>query len=193
MAQIALFHSVQGVRRGEHDAADRLRAAGFEVLLVDQYDGRSFDDFAEADEFAQSIGYPALMDRAAAAVETLDDGFLAAGFSNGGGMAESVATRRRVGGVVMVSGTLPLPMIGIGEWPAGMPAQIHYTIDDPRRRQEWCDAVAASVRAARAPLETYDYPGDGHLFADASLPDYDPAAAELMYERMISFCSRIGR
>ena len=164
----------------------------FEVLLVDQYDGRSFDDFTEADEFAQSIGYPVLMDRAVAAVETLEHGFLAAGFSNGGGMAESVATRRRVGGVVMVSGTLPLAMIGIDEWPAGMPAQIHYTIDDPRRRQEWWDAVAASVRAARAPLETYDYPGDGHLFADASLSDYDPAAADLMYERMIAFCMRYG-
>lgn len=46
MASIALFHSVLGVRPGVQDAAARLRARGHEVLVVDQYDGRSFDDYA---------------------------------------------------------------------------------------------------------------------------------------------------
>ncbi len=48
------------------------------------------------------------MERAAAAVEHLPDGFIAAGFSNGGGMSEYVATRRDVAGVLMLSGALPL-------------------------------------------------------------------------------------
>lgn len=43
MAAIALFHSVLGVRPGVRDAAARLRARGHEVLVVDQYNGRSFD------------------------------------------------------------------------------------------------------------------------------------------------------
>ena len=68
MTNIALFHSVLGVRPGVALAADRLRAAGHDVLVVDQYEGRVFDDYDEAGEFAQEIGYPALIGRAAEAV-----------------------------------------------------------------------------------------------------------------------------
>lgn len=189
MTQIALFHSVLGVRPGIHDAAERFRAAGHDVLLIDQYDGRAFDDYAEADAFVQSIGsYPALMRRAVDAVEALPDGFVAAGFSNGGGMAEYVATRRRVAGVLMLSGALALEVLGADHWPTGVPAQIHYTAGDPFRRQEWIDAVAASIRAAGAPLEIFDYPGEGHLFTDSSLPDEHQAdEAALLWERVLTF------
>ena len=79
MTQIALFHSVLGVRPGVIDAAERLRAAGHEVEVVDQYGGRVFDDYDEASAHAETIGYPVLMDRAVAAVEHLRDGFVAAG------------------------------------------------------------------------------------------------------------------
>ncbi len=43
MTTVVLFHSVLGVRRGELDAADRLRAGGHDVLVPDLYDGRVFD------------------------------------------------------------------------------------------------------------------------------------------------------
>ncbi len=82
MTHVALFHSVLGVRPGILDAAERLREAGHHVQVVDQYDGRVFDDYDEAIAFAEAIGYDELMRRAAAAVETLPDGFVAAGFSN---------------------------------------------------------------------------------------------------------------
>ena len=159
---MALFHSVLGVRPGIDDAAERLRSAGHEVLVVDQYDGRVFDDYDEAGAFSEDIGYPELMSRAVAAVEGLPDGFVAAGFSNGGGMAEYVATQRAVGGVLMLSGALPLAMLGVEAWTEGVPVQIHYTLDDPFRNQEWIDAVAEQVRAV-APLEVFDYEGSGHL------------------------------
>ena len=190
MTQIALFHSVLGVRPGVIDAAERLRAAGHEVEVVDQYGGRVFDDYDEASAHAETIGYPVLMDRAVAAVEHLRDGFVAAGFSNGGGMAEYVATQRPVVGVLMLSGALPLDMLGASEWPAGVPAQIHYALRDPFRRQEWIDAVADAIRSAGAPLEAFDYPGEGHLFTDASLPDeYDAENAETLWHRVLRFCS----
>jgi len=190
MTQVALFHSVLGVRPGITDAAERLRAVGHEVRIVDQYGGRVFDDVAEAGQFAESIGYPTLMDRAADAVADMPDGFVAAGFSNGGGMAESVATRRRVAGVLMLSGALDLAMIGVDAWPAGVPAQIHYTEGDPFRNQEWVDAVVRQVTASGASIEVFDYPGSGHLFTDASLPDeYDEHAAELLWSRVVRFCA----
>lgn len=193
MTQVALFHSSFGVRPGIEDAAARLRTAGHEVLVVDQYDGRTFDNYEDADAFVESIGYPELMRRAAVAVEGLPDGFVAAGFSNGGGMSEYVATQRRVAGVVMISGALPVQMLGSKTWPAGVPAQIHYTEGDRRRRQEWVEAVITSVQAAGARLEVFDYPGNGHLFTDASLPDeYQPGEAELLWQRALAFAPLAG-
>lgn len=194
MADIAVFHSALGVRPGIHDAADRLRRLGHEVTVVDQYDGRSFDDYDEAAAFVEELGsYPALMTKAVAGVADLADGFLCVGFSNGGGMSEYVATQRSVAGVVMCSGALPLDLLGADAWPTGVPAQIHYTVDDPFRQDDWVDSVADSVTAAGGALERFDYPGSGHLFTDASLPgEFDPEAAELLWARVEAFCDLHG-
>ncbi|MGI8808742.1 MAG: dienelactone hydrolase family protein [Acidimicrobiales bacterium] len=189
MAAIALFHSVLGVRPGVHDAAGRLGAAGHAITTIDQYDGRVFDDYQEAASYAEAVGYPMLMNRALEGVGTLCDGFVAVGFSNGGGMAEYVATQRRVSGVVLLSGALPLAMLDVEAWPTGVPVQIHYTVDDPNRRQEWIDALVERVEAASAPVDVWDYPGRGHLFTDASLAkEYDPESAELLWSRVLAFC-----
>lgn len=192
MATIALFHSVLGLRPGVLDAAERLRAQGHEVLAVDQYEGRVFDDYDEATAFVERIGsYPKLMAGAVTAVRSLPDGFICVGFSNGGGMAEYVATQRSVSGVVMCSGALPLAMLGVDTWPAGVPAQIHYTTGDPFRQDGWAESVAESVAAAGAQVELFDYPGTGHLFTDTSLPtEYDPDSAELLWQRVYAFCQQ---
>ena len=189
MTDIALFHPSFGVRSGVLDAADRLRHAGHQVLVVDQYDGVTFDDYDEAGQYVESVGFPELMRRAVTAVEHLPDGFVAAGFSNGGGMAEYVATQRSCSGAVLMSGALPMAMLGAPGWPPGLPAQIHYAVGDPRRRQEWLDQLVAEIHTAGASVEIFDYPGAGHLFTDASLPDeYDEQATELLWTRVLAFC-----
>lgn len=194
MADIALFHSSLGLRPGVTQAAERLRAAGHTVLAVDQYGGRVFDDPEAASAFAAGVGYPELMRRALTAVEGLADGFVAAGFSNGGGMAEYVATQRACGGVLMLSGALPLAMLGASSWPAGVPAQIHYTVGDRFRRQEGIDAVVGAVRAAGGQVETFDYPGSGHLFTDPTLPaEYDEQSAELLWSRILAFLAAVDQ
>ena len=191
MAEVALFHSVLGVRPGMHDAAERLRAAGHEVLVVDQYDGRVFEDYDEAGRYAEGVGFPELMRRAVDAVEGLADGLVAVGFSNGAGMAEHVATQRACAGVVLVSGALPLAVLGSAAWRAGTAAQIHGTRGDPFRRQEWLDALVTDIRSAGSSVEIFDYPGSGHLFTDPSLPaEHDPQAAAALWERVEAFCRR---
>ena len=194
MAHIALFHSVLGVRPGVVDAAERLRSNGHEVLVVDQYGGRVFDDYDVASQFAATIGYPELMSRAVRAVADLPDGFIAAGFSNGGGMAEHVATIRSLSGAVLLSGALPLEMIGADVWPAGVPVQIHYTVGDPFRHSDWIEALVTQVRAAGAVAEVFDYPGTGHLFTDPTLAaEYDEQAAALLWSRVLLFCATAVR
>ncbi len=84
------------VRPGTTDAAERLRTEGHRVvLIVDQYDGRVFDDYNIAVRFVEEIGFSELMRRARKAVQDLPEGFLAAGFSNGGGDGAAECRQRR--------------------------------------------------------------------------------------------------
>ena len=60
---------------------------------------------------------------------------------------------------------------------------------------EW---AAEDLPAARELVETTEgadlflYPGDRHLFADNSLPDYDERAAALLTERVLAFLKGIA-
>ncbi|KQU06668.1 dienelactone hydrolase [Rhodococcus sp. Leaf7] len=193
MVAIAVFHSVLGVRRGIRDAADHLRDAGHDVTVVDQYEGRSFDDYDSARAFASDIGFPALMQRALTGVSHLSDGFALLGFSNGGGMATFVATRRRVSGAVLCSGALPLEMIDVHHWPERVPVQLHYAVDDPFKAAGSVESVMESVNAAGAPAEYFQYPGSGHLFTDVEMPgEFDPEATAQFWTHVDRFVSSAG-
>jgi dienelactone hydrolase len=55
---------------------------------------------------------------------------------------------------------------------------------------EWVDEdlpVARELVESVDDAELFLYPGDRHLFADSSLPDYDESAARLLMERVLAF------
>jgi dienelactone hydrolase len=193
MTTVALFHSVLGVRKGVLDAADRLRKDGHHVLVADLYEGRTFDDYPPAMGFAQNeLGHELLKQRGLEAVAGLPDGFLCAGFSLGCVVAAHVATQRRVSGVLMIAGAVPVSWLG-ATWPAGVPAQTHSTRDDPWREQEEIDQTVRDVEAGGGSIEVFDYPGSGHLFTDPTLPDeYDPLATETFWSRALPFARACG-
>jgi dienelactone hydrolase len=185
---VALFHSVLGVREGIEEAASHLRGSGHSVVVVDQYDGRTFDDYDQAGAYANSVGFPELMKRALEAVTQLSDGFVAMGFSNGAGMATFVAANRAVSRVVLCSGALPLERIGIQHWPSGVPAQLHYTVRDPFKTAGSVESVMGSVNDAGAAAEYYQYPGDGHLFTDSSRPsEFNASASARLWVHVTRF------
>ncbi len=195
MTTVVLFHSVLGVRKGVLDAADRLRGAGHDVVLPDLFDGRTFDVYEPALEFAlKETGFPTLLGRAVDSVTDVPDGFVVAGFSLGCAMAAFVATQRPVSGVLMIAGAIPVSGFGDGvTWPTGVPAQTHATLDDPWREQEEIDDAVREIEAGGGTIEVFDYPGSGHLFTDPTLPDeYDAATTELFWSRALPFVAACG-
>jgi dienelactone hydrolase len=58
-------------------------------------------------------------------------------------------------------------------------------------------AEEGDLDAARALVDSTEhgelflYPGNVHLFADSSLPGYDPDAARLMTERVLTFLAAL--
>ena len=189
MAHVALIHSVLGIRPGILDAAQRLRAEGHEVLVPDLYGGRVFDAYEPALAYAKAeLGHDLIHQRAEEAVSVLPDGFVSAGFSLGAMVATRLATVRPVSGVLMFGGAIAVSWFDGAVWPTGVPAQTHSTVGDPWRDDADIEATRHDVESGGGTLEVFDYPGTGHLFTDASLPEeYDAAAAELLWGRVLRF------
>jgi dienelactone hydrolase len=129
-----------------------------------------------------------------ASVADLPDGFVPAGFSLGCVLAVHVATQRKVSGVLMIAGAIPVSASGDDvRWPAGVPAQTHSTLADPWRDQEELDQTVRDVEAGSGTIEVFDYPGSGHLFTDPTLPDeYDPVITETFWSRALPFVRACG-
>ena len=188
MAEVLLFHHAQGQTEGFHAFADELRAAGHTVHTPDLYEGRTFTSLGDGVGYAQEVGFGTILERGEQAAAGLPPGLVYAGFSLGVMPAQKLAqTRPGARGALLFSAALPAGEFG--SWPEGVPAQIHMMEGD-----EWAEE---DLPAARELVETVDgaelflYPGDGHLFADSSLQDYDEAAAALLRERTLAFLSAV--
>jgi dienelactone hydrolase len=192
MAEVLLFHHALGLTAGCRSFADELRASGHVVHAPDLYDGRTFTDLDEGVGYAQQIGFGTISERGRLAAEGLPKELVYAGISLGVMPAQRLAqTRPGARGALLISAAVPPSEFG-GDWPEGVPLQIHMMEDDEFVRDE------GDLDVARKLVETIDaaglflYPGDKHLFVDNSLPDYDEAAATLVRQEVLSFLDAVG-
>ena len=111
-----------------------------------------------------------------------------AGVSMGCGVAAELwAGRPAAAGVLFLHGVGPVP-----EAPRrGLPLQVHLAAPDPYEGEDWVEQVRADAGRAGVAAEIFRYPGAGHYFTDPSLPDHDPAAAELTWSRLLAFLGRL--
>ena len=63
MAEVLLYHHVQGLTDGVRSFADGLRAGGHTVHTPDLFDGRTFETIEEGMAFAREAGFGALVER----------------------------------------------------------------------------------------------------------------------------------
>lgn len=189
MTDVVLYHHVQGLTDGVRSFADELRRAGHTVHTPDLFEGRTFATIDEGMAFAGEAGFGALVERGVATASELPQDAVYAGFSFGVMVAQQLAqTRPGARGALLMSGCLPVSEFG-EEWPPGVPVQVHAKEGDPffAEDREAAQALVGSTERA----ELFLYPGDEHLFADFSLPAYDPAAAALLTERVLSFLQAV--
>jgi dienelactone hydrolase len=189
MTTVLLFHHAQGQTPGFLAFAGGLREAGHTVHAPDLYEGRTFSDLDEGVAHAREIGFPEIIRRGSAASTDLPADLVYAGFSLGVLPAQSLAqTRPGARGAILFHGCVPASEFG-SPWPEGVPLQIHMMDADP-----WADEdlpVAQAMVEELEDAELFLYPGSGHLFADASLDDYDAQAAGLLTERTLAFLQRV--
>jgi dienelactone hydrolase len=194
MAEVLLFHHIQGLTDGVGAFADELRAPGHTVHMPDLFDGRTFDTIQEGFAYAQGLGdAPDAMANSAA--EALPEALVYAGFSWGVGPAQRLAqTRAGARGALLYEACYPITGdYAFGPWPDGVPVQIHGKEDDQFFAHEGDIDAARELVATVGPErgELFVYPGGEHLFLDRSLPTYDADATALVMQRTLQFLSAL--
>ncbi|MDF9716830.1 dienelactone hydrolase family protein [Nocardioides sp. ChNu-153] len=191
MATVVLFHHAQGLTDGVLGFAERLREAGHEVHTPDLFDGRTFDTVVDGVNHVADIGFPAMLQRGAAAVGHLPTELVYAGFSLGVLPAQMLAQGRTgARGALLLEACVPPSEFG-DRWPDEVPVQVHGMTEDPYFAGEGDLDVARALTAQVEGGELFLYPGDAHLFADPTLPSYDEEAAGLLIDRVLAFLERV--
>jgi len=196
MAEVVLFHHVQGLTDGVRAFADQLRAGGHVVHTPDVFEGERPATIEEGMAHVRIVGGEELDARVGRAVAGLPEALVYAGFSWGAGTAQELAqTRPGARGALLYEACLPISgEWAFGPWPEGVPVQVHGMDEDPFFALEGDVDAARELVASVGPElgELYLYPGDRHLFADSSLPSYDADAAALVVQRSLAFLDRLG-
>ncbi|MFA9444983.1 dienelactone hydrolase family protein [Egicoccus sp. AB-alg6-2] len=187
MSDVLLFHHAQGLTAGVQAFAERLRAAGHRVTAPDLYDGATFADLDAGVAHAEEIGFDTLVQRGVAAAAELPETMVYAGFSLGVMPAQKLAqTRPGAHGALLYHEGVASSWFG-GPWPTGVALQVHVSEQDP-----WCELDVTRGLVEEAGGELFLYPGDAHLFTDASLEVHDPAATDLVVSRSLAFLDRLA-
>lgn len=192
MTEVVVFHHAQGLTPGIREFAEHLRAAGHRVTVPDLYDGEIFPDLDAGIGHVERLGFPKVAERGLDAVDPLPAELVLIGFSLGVLPAQMLAqTRAGTLGAVFIDACVRPSEFG-GPWPQGVALQVHGMDADPLFVEEGDLAAARDLVATAENAELFLYSGDQHLFADSSLPEFDPVASELLRARVLTFLSDVG-
>jgi len=193
MADVLLFHHIQGLTPGVVAFADALRGAGHTVHTPDLYGGQTFDSIEAGAAFAQGDGAPDLDKLADEAAAALPAGLVYAGISLGVMQAQRLAqTRAGAAGAVLIDACIPITGDwAFGPWPDGVPVQVHGMDADAFFAGEGDIDAARGLVDAVPDGELFVYPGDKHLWVDSSIAAYDAEAAALLQNRVLEFLARV--
>ena len=191
MAEVVLFHHVQGLTAGVRRLAEELRAGGHSVHTPDFFEGATFDSLDDGFAALRARGDGAHDAWADAVVAELPPRLVYAGISLGVMPAQRLAqTRPGAAGALLLEACAPAAAFG-ERWPADVPVQVHGMERDPFFGLEGDADAARELVGQAGDGDLFLYPGDVHLFTDSSLPAYDEAATAVVVERALAFLSRV--
>jgi dienelactone hydrolase len=196
MAEVVLFHHVQGLTDGVQQFAEQLRAGGHTVHTPDVFEGEQPSTVEDGIAHVRSVGDEVLGERVERAVAELPDDVVYAGFSWGAAEAQRLAqTRAGARGALLYESCVAITgEWTFGPWPDGVPVQVHGMDQDPIFALEGDLAAARELVEVLGPrlAQLFVYPGDRHLFTDSSLPSYDAEATSLVVQRSRDFLDALG-
>jgi len=195
VADIILFHHVQGLTPGITAFADALSQDGHVVHTPDLFSGLVFDRMEDGFAYMRSLDAGQVREHVDVVVDALPENLVFAGMSWGVSHAQRLAqTRPGARGALLFDACFPVTgEYSFGPWPDGLRAQIHGMDQDEFFALEGDLDAARELASIAGPdqVEVFTYSGDSHLFADNSLPSYDPVATEVALGRARHFLARV--
>jgi carboxymethylenebutenolidase len=190
---VLVLHAWWGLTPIFTDVCDRLAAAGYVALAPSLYaDGATAATITEAEVLRDAhdeevVAKPVVQAaaeqlRELLAVNGAQIGVI--GFSLGAYWALHLSQVRPddVSAVVAVYGT------DDGDYRTARAAYLgHFAERDDFEPLEAVRALEAKIREAGREVTFYVYPGTGHWFVEPNRPEYDAAAAELVWDRTLNF------
>jgi carboxymethylenebutenolidase len=192
-AGVLVLHAWWGLTSVFTDVCDRLASAGYVALAPSLFrGGATAATIAEAEVLRDAHDEAAMVEPVVrAAVEQLrglpavTGGQIGViGFSLGAYWALHLSQERPddVGAVVTIYGT------DDGDYSGARAAYLgHFAEHDDFEPLQAVRALEAKIRAAGRKVAFHVYPGTRHWFVEPNRPEYDTAAAELVWERTLAF------
>jgi carboxymethylenebutenolidase len=189
---VVVLHPWWGLNKDVTAYADRLAAAGFVVAAPDLFDGQVASTIEDAERLS-SAGDDAVESLNAivlASVDRLADRLAppsklaTLGFSFGAHWAMWAPTERdRVVASVVYYGSTSGGVLNRST----APVLGHFAEFDPYETDEGIAEFEEALRSAGRDVTIHRYPDTGHWFAEPSQDAYRPEAADLAFERTMTF------
>jgi len=185
---VLVLHAWWGLKPFFKQVCDRLAEQGFVALAPDLRDGQIAKTIEEAKELMEKSDG----DLVGGAVMTAKDYLLdltknkigVIGFSMGGAWALIASSYKpdQFVAVVLFYGNE-----GVDYGKITAKVMGHYSDNDEWEPKEFVDNTFAEFNKAGVDATLHIYPGVAHWFVEEDRPEYDPAAAQLAWERTYEF------
>lgn len=187
---ILVLPSWWGLKPFFRHLCDRLAEQGYSALAPDYYDGRVANTIDEAKTLQEAVESD--LDAMGAMVKAAKDHLVLlrpdkpigiVGFSMGTDWAVITAAREA---------DVAATVLFYGGWSAdfsNMKSKVlgHYAETDEWLPFDQAKEMEQNMKTAGVDVTIHLYPGVAHWFMESDRPEYDPAAAQLAWERTIEF------
>ena len=186
---VLVLHSWWGLTESFRTIGERLARAGFTVAVPDMFAGRTATTEAQARALrADRRGEPTyrlLLREAANLTEATGGRSIGiVGYSMGAHWACWLAAREEVRAAAVV---LYYGLRVAAPLPKAPPVLAHFAEHDPYVSPAARKRFEATLGSAGARLETRDYPGTRHWFAEPGRPEHDAAASRVAWRATLRF------
>ena len=188
---VLLLHAWWGLKPFFKQVCDQLAEQGFTVLAPDLRDGQIAQTIDEAKALMEKSDGQFVGDTVMTAKDHLRGlvkGKLGiVGFSMGAawGLITAAYKPEQVAALVLFYGNEGVDYSQVTAKVMG-----HYSDNDEWEPNEFVENTFAEFKKAGVDATLHIYPGVAHWFVEADRPEYDPAAAQLAWERTFEFLKK---